>query len=94
MTVNNMKPKESNDSTLADSARDSKSQHSQSEQKNDISMFSVVLSVLQASFGVQNKKNRERDFGKGSLLPFAITAIVFTGLFVLALILIVQLVLP
>ncbi|MDC0598895.1 DUF2970 domain-containing protein [Gammaproteobacteria bacterium] len=53
----------------------------------------VVLSVIQASFGVQNKKNRERDFQQGSPLPFIIAALIFTVLFVLTLVFVVKLVL-
>lgn len=42
-----------------------------------------MLSVMQASIGVQNAKNRERDFTQGSLVPFIVAALLFTGVFVL-----------
>ncbi|HWK54224.1 MAG TPA: DUF2970 domain-containing protein [Hyphomicrobiales bacterium] len=50
----------------------------------------VVLSVMQASFGVQSNKNRERDFGQGSLVPFIVAALIFTAVFVTTLLLIVR----
>ena len=54
----------------------------------------VALSVIQASFGVQNDAARERDFSQGSFWPFVAAALVFTALFVLGLMLVVNLVLP
>ncbi|MDR2214186.1 MAG: DUF2970 domain-containing protein [Pseudomonadales bacterium] len=52
-----------------------------------------MLSVLQASFGVQHRDNRERDFSQGKFLPFVIAALIFTLVFVLILMLIVRTVL-
>ena len=60
------------------------------EQKK-IPFWRVMLSVLQASIGVQNSKNRERDFNQGKLLPFIIAALIFTTCFVLAVMLAVNL---
>lgn len=54
----------------------------------------VALSVVQASFGVQNDAARQRDFTEGSFWPFVAAAVVFTVLFVLGLLLVVNLVLP
>lgn len=48
-----------------------------------IPFWRVMLSVIQASIGVQNAKNRERDFSQGKLLPFIVAALLFTGFFVL-----------
>ncbi len=59
-----------------------------------IPFWRVVLSVIQASFGVQNRKNRERDFASGKFLPFVVAALLFTALFVLSIALVVRLVLP
>lgn len=42
----------------------------------------IAGSVLAAAFGVQSRKNRERDFKGGSFLPFIIAGVVFTALFV------------
>ncbi|MDT8428577.1 MAG: DUF2970 domain-containing protein [Pseudomonadales bacterium] len=53
----------------------------------------MVLSVIQASFGVQSEANKERDFEQGSIAGFILAAILFTTLFVLSLLAIVSLVL-
>ncbi|MDT8397231.1 MAG: DUF2970 domain-containing protein [Pseudomonadales bacterium] len=66
---------------------------SKEEHNESIPFWRVILSVIQASFGVQNKKNLERDFAKGKFLAFAIAAFIFTAMFVLGLILVVKLVL-
>lgn len=63
------------------------------EDLEEIPFYKVVLSVMQASFGVQNQKNKERDFKQGKLLPFIVAALIFTGLFVLTLVFVVRLVL-
>ena len=55
-----------------------------------LSFWQVVLSVIQASFGVQSKKNRERDFKQGNLFAFIVAALVFTALFVGILLLVVR----
>lgn len=53
----------------------------------------IVLSTLAAAFGVQTDKNRQRDFQQGNIYSFIAAGIIFTGLFVLATVLLVQLVL-
>jgi len=53
----------------------------------------VVGSVLSAAFGVQNSKNRERDFKHGKARIFIVTGIVFTALFIATVFLVVKLVL-
>jgi hypothetical protein len=64
------------------------------ESKNGkIPFWRVVLSVIQASFGVQSKENRERDFKQGSWVPFVIAALLFTAVFVLVLLFVVRTVL-
>lgn len=60
-------------------------------QKDNIPFWRVMLSVIQASIGVQNSKNKERDFTQGKLLPFIIAALLFTGCFILAVMLAVNL---
>jgi len=50
------------------------------------SFLKIVLSTLAAAIGVQSKKNHEEDFEKSSPWPFIIAGIVFTILFMLALI--------
>jgi len=56
-----------------------------------IPFWRVMLSVIQASFGVQSAKNRQRDFTQGKLLPFIVAALIFTVLFVLLVMLAVRL---
>ena len=69
--------------------------HQLSESKKDsIPFWRVVLSVIQASFGVQSKDNRERDFKQGHVLPFVVAAVLFTAGLVLILMVVVSLVLP
>jgi hypothetical protein len=53
----------------------------------------VMLSVMSAALGVQNSKNRERDFEHGNPLVFIAAGLIFTVLFVLTLVGIVSLVL-
>jgi hypothetical protein len=64
------------------------------QKQADIPFWRVVLSVIQASFGVQNQANRERDFASRSIWPFVAAALIFTVLFVLSIALVVKLVLP
>jgi hypothetical protein len=51
------------------------------------------MSVLAAALGVQSSKNRERDFTKGNPLVFIAAGLIFTILFVLTLIGVVNLIL-
>jgi hypothetical protein len=68
--------------------------HRISESKKvKIPFWRVVLSVIQASFGVQTMENRERDFKQGSWLPYVVAALLFTGVFIVTLVFIVKLVL-
>jgi hypothetical protein len=55
-------------------------------------LLQVVASVLAAAFGVQSTANRERDFTQGSAKTFVIAGIIFTALFVLAVITVVRMV--
>lgn len=64
------------------------------EKPAKVPFMSVVLSVIQASFGVQNPSNRERDFKSSSIMPFVVAAVLFTVGFILTLVLVVSLVLP
>jgi hypothetical protein len=61
--------------------------------KDKIPFWRVVLSVIQASFGVQSRENRERDFKQGSWLPYVVAALLFTAVFVVTLVFIVRTVL-
>lgn len=58
------------------------------------SLWQVAGSVLSAALGVQNSKNRERDFQHGKPLIFILMGLFFTFIFIGVLILLVHLVLP
>ena len=62
--------------------------------KVKIPFWRMLLSVMQASFGVQNKANKERDFASGSITGFIMAALIFTAIFIAVLVTIVRLVLP
>ncbi|MTI12299.1 DUF2970 domain-containing protein [Sansalvadorimonas verongulae] len=53
-------------------------------------LMSVIQSTLAAAFGVQSNKKREKDFSDGKPSQFIIAGIVFTALFVLTLLAIVN----
>ena len=54
----------------------------------------VILSVLAAAFGVQNRSNLEKDFNaRGSMYIYIVAGIVFTTLFVGTLATVVSLIL-
>ncbi len=57
-------------------------------------IFSVIGSVLAAGFGVQSDAARARDFQRGKLIHFIVGGIIGTVLFVLAVVAVVQAVLP
>lgn len=46
-------------------------------------LIQVIASVLAAGFGVQSKKNRERDFQHGNVLIFIGVGVIATILFIL-----------
>ena len=50
----------------------------------------VVKSVLAAFIGVQSEANRKRDFEHGSLSNYVIAGLIFTALFVIAIIFLVS----
>ncbi len=62
------------------------------ENKKKVSLLSIMSSVTAASFGVQTKKNRERDFEQGRFHHFVIGGIVFAVLFILLIVGIVNVV--
>ena len=59
-----------------------------------IPFWRMMLSVMQASFGVQTKQNKERDFSNGSITGFVVAALIFTAVFVLVIVSVVKMVLP
>ncbi len=58
-----------------------------------LTLWQVMSSALAAGFGVQSSKNRERDFTRGKPSQFIAIGIIFTVLFVLIMVGIVNLVL-
>jgi hypothetical protein len=50
----------------------------------------TIKSVLAAFIGVQSDKNRQIDFEQGSLMTYIVAGLIFTVLFVSALIFIVS----
>lgn len=63
------------------------------EELGEPSFLEVTMSVLAAAIGVQNAKNRERDFTRGNPLVFIAAGLIFTVLFVLTVVGVVYLVL-
>ena len=56
--------------------------------------FQVLLSSLAAAFGVQNSRNRRRDFSSASPWKFIVMGLVVTAVMVATLVLTVKLILP
>ncbi|MDB5986011.1 MAG: hypothetical protein JWR16_1064 [Nevskia sp.] len=64
-----------------------------SPQRHKLTFMQTVASVLASFFGVQSRKNRERDFTDGNPLAFIAVGLGATALFVLTMWLVVKLVL-
>lgn len=71
-----------------------KEESSRDVEKVKIPFWRMLLSVMQASFGVQSKANKERDFAGGSIMGFVVAALIFTAIFIAVLVTVVKLVLP
>ena len=56
------------------------------ESNKKVSPIAIMKSVIAASFGVQTKANRERDFEQGKFHHFVIGGLVFAVLFILLLV--------
>lgn len=63
------------------------------KQPRSLNPLQVITSVFAAGLGVQSSKNRERDFKQGRIGVFIAAGIVFTLLFIVAVVSVVQLVL-
>ena len=55
-----------------------------------LSIRQILFSTLAAAFGVQSGKNLKRDFAAGSPAHFIVAGIVFTVVFVLTIVAIVN----
>lgn len=62
-------------------------------ESDKVTLRQVAMSVLAAAFGVQSEEARQRDFTKGNPGVFIVAGIIFTVVFVLALIVVVHFVL-
>jgi hypothetical protein len=58
-----------------------------------VSLWQAIKSTAAAAFGVQTEDARERDFTRGNPAHFIIAGVIFTAVFVIALVVIVNLVL-
>jgi hypothetical protein len=63
----------------------------QAGQLQRVSFWQTVASVLWAFYGVQNDKNRARDFNHGNAMTFIAVGFALTAVFMLVLIGIVKL---
>ena len=57
-------------------------------------LLRVLQSTLAAAIGVQSKENRERDFEEGNAGTFIVAGVLFTVLFVAAIVVVVSAVTP
>jgi hypothetical protein len=55
--------------------------------------FNILLSTFAAAFGVQSRKNQEKDFKHGNIYVYIAAGIIFTVLFVFTVIFAVRAVL-
>jgi hypothetical protein len=57
------------------------------------SFWKILLSTMAAAFGVQTRKNLEKDFNHGSIYPYIVAGLIFTILFITIVFMVVQAVL-
>ncbi len=57
------------------------------------SFWQILLSTFAAAFGVQNRKNLEKDFKHGDIKVYILAGVLFTAVFVFTVILVVNIVL-
>lgn len=60
--------------------------------RKKLGIWHYVKTSLAAAVGVQSNQNRELDFSQSSIIPYIITGVVFTALFVMTLIFVVSLI--
>ena len=56
-------------------------------------LWRIILSTLAAAFGVQSDRNRKQDFTYGNIYVYIIAGVVFTLLFIAAIVALAHLVL-
>lgn len=65
--------------------------HTQDDTSTEqLTFIEVMFSVLASAFGVQSSKNRKRDFARGNPIHFIIVGILFTVVFVVGMIMLVN----
>ena len=64
------------------------------EEPGRLTVFQIIGSTVAAAFGVQSSRNRARDFERGKPLHFIVAGVLFTALFVIGMIALVNVVLP
>lgn len=64
-----------------------------SKSPDKLSFLQIAGSTVAAAFGVQSKRNRERDFNQGKPVHFIVAGIVFTAVFVVGMVVLVNVVL-
>lgn len=62
----------------------------QDKQSAKPSLAQVIGSVFAAAFGVQSDANRQRDFAQGSAATYIIAGLIFTILFIMAIVAVVK----
>jgi len=62
------------------------------QKDSDLTLTEVVGSVFAAGLGVQSRENKVRDFSRGKPVQFIIAGLLFTGMFLLALVAVVNVV--
>lgn len=65
------------------SAQKPKTINNKPDKKKQLSIFTIVGSTLFAAFGVQKNENRERDFEQGNIWHYIITGLIFTFIFIM-----------
>ena len=66
--------------------------HKELPEQEDLTLTEVVGSVFAAGLGVQSRDNKVRDFSRGKPAQFIIAGLLFTGLFLVTLVTVVNLV--
>ena len=72
---------------------DTENPDAQPEEEEGLTLLQLIGSALAAGIGVQSSANRKRDFSKGKPSQFIAIGIIFTVLFVLIMVGVVNLVL-
>jgi hypothetical protein len=60
--------------------------------QGDLTLLQVMGSVFAASFGVQSRENKARDFNRGKPVHFIIAGLAFTMMFLVTLVTVVNLI--